>query len=367
MQLFYRSVFTIVILALALGRASPSPQKPDLCETTLAPLQLPLPSRTVFQLAEKPTWFENLAVGPSGDLFVTLLWPTASLYRIRDPGSSGQQAGIVYTIAGSQGLSGIAAVTADTYVVAAANYSSVGVVVPGTGEIWSITVPAEGSGAATARKITDVPESGLLNGLTTVPSSRNEQCDREYDTTILLVADSLAGYVLRVDVATGQYDVAVQVPQMAAPSGAAVPFGVNGIKIRDGYLYWTNTATVSIYRITIDANGRAVPHALAETVAVVTAEASFLDDFTFDDAGDIWVSTNVNNTILRVRPDGSARIVVGGEGDLTVAGATAAQFGRDKDDRSTLYVTTSGANIAPVNGTITEPAKVEAVKTENYI
>jgi hypothetical protein len=52
--------------------------------------------------------------------------------------------------------------------------------------------------------------------------------------------------------------------------------------------------------------------------------------------------------------------------EMSVAGCTAAAFGRSKKDGKTLYVTTSGGQAVPVNGTVTEGGKVVAIDTSGY-
>ena len=53
--------------------------------------------------------------------------------------------------------------------------------------------------------------------------------------------------------------------------------------------------------------------------------------------------------------------MAGSQGSLALAGATSGVFGATAADRRTLYVTTSGALAGPVNGSVTEPAKIVAV------
>ena len=58
---------------------------------------------------------------------------------------------------------------------------------------------------------------------------------------------------------------------------------------------------------------------------------------------------------LKITPDGRYEPVAGALDSLAVAGASAVQFGTcDK----ILYITTSGAQAGPVNGTVIEPGKL---------
>jgi hypothetical protein len=49
---------------------------------------LPLPARTVAQLDAVPTWLENIAVRPNGDLLVTQLAPLPVLLTVKSPTST---------------------------------------------------------------------------------------------------------------------------------------------------------------------------------------------------------------------------------------------------------------------------------------
>lgn len=357
MQLFLANSLAAIALAMSSIAAIPSPERP---KDSAACDKLTFPSRTIFQFESNATWIENFSVGPEGDLYFTTLWPQASLYQLRDSSGPTPNASLVYTIPGAGALSGITAISSDTYVVGAAIFRSIGVLEPGTGAFWSIRVPTVGNGLgeAIAKKIADIPEAGFLNGFATLPQGI---CRHRCNTTVL-AADSFNGQIWRVNIATGKYDVAIKVPEMAPQT--ALPVGINGIKIQDGYLYWTNAATTSIYRLAIDAQGTPTPGAAVETLFYI--ESAQLDDFTIDDEGNFWVATNADNRVIAIRPDGAQEVVVGGKGTLTVAGDTSVRFGRGDGDKQTLYVTTGGANSAPVNGTITEPAKIVAVDTSSY-
>lgn len=377
MYLTKASLTATLALALGSATAAPAPTLPKPSDVVSgfvngweptggvqqqdAAAALPLPARTIFQFpeAEKGVWLENLEVAPNGDLFMTTMWPSAALYTLRNPSAPGAQAELVHTFPDAQGLSGITATGERCYVVVAAQYSALTAVVPGSAAIWSIEVPA--SGAPKTRKITDLPEGGFLNGATTVP--KPDDCGCRCGSTVL-VSDSFNGQVWRVDTRTGAYDVAAKFPEMDPIEGAALPFGVNGIRVMHGHLYWANSNQLRIFRVAVDAAGRAVPGAPVETVA--TVEAAFIDDFDVDARGTLWLTTNADNKVLAIRPDGAWEVVVGGAGDMAVAGDSAAKFGRGRADRQTLYVTTSGASAVPVNGTITEPAKVVAIDTSSY-
>jgi hypothetical protein len=63
-----------------------------------------------------------------------------------------------------------------------------------------------------------------------------------------------------------------------------------------------------------------------------------------------------------VKPNGETEVLAGDPQSSVLPGPTSAAFGRTVNDANTIYVTTSGALFAPINGTYTEGAKVVAVK-----
>jgi hypothetical protein len=134
---------------------------------------------------------------------------------------------------------------------------------------------------------------------------------------------------------------------MSGPStGGGFSVGVNGLLVRDGYLYWSNSNGEALYRIEITETGAAAEGATVELAADVMATA---DDFDFDDAGNAWIATSNANLLVVASPDGSTFTAVGGDGADTVAGGTSCAFGRRADDTWMLYVVTSTGKVVAVN------------------
>jgi hypothetical protein len=202
----------------------------------------------------------------------------------------------------------------------------------------------QGAGAG----ISDIPGSGLLNGIELSKSAGE-----------ILIADSALGLVWKVDVNTGSHSVAIQVDEMKPPA-QGLPMGINGIKIRDGYLYWTNTGEKFFCRIKIDEHGNAVG---GTEILVLDCLG---DDFVFDKKGDAWITHHGLNTVGAVKAGGGLVTVVWEMDQLTVDVGTACQFGRGAGDKDVLYVVTTGGMSAPVNGELTEGGKVVAVNTTTF-
>ncbi|KAK9774092.1 putative SMP-30/Gluconolactonase/LRE-like region domain-containing protein [Seiridium cardinale] len=315
--------------------------------------ELPLPSKTIFQMDTGDIWLETILARQNGELLVTMLWPNSSIFSLQNPSSPSPEWNLVHTFDGENGVLGIVETKPDIFVVAAGQFTAMGTWVAGTGALWEISLAK--SDAPSVRKITDIPESVFLNGVEAVPGCAHDA---------VLIADSSLGAVWRVDTNTGNYSIVLEVPEMLPIANATEQFGVNGLKVRDGYLYWSNSNYHTIYRVKFDSHGYPVAGAPVETVAVL--DSVFIDDFVFDKTGTLWAATNLDNLVVALRPDGSSETVAGAATQLTVAGDTSVTFGTTKSDSHILYVVTTGAVASPVNGTVTEPPKVVAVDTTGF-
>ena len=173
------------------------------------------PSRSV---ADFPvgTWAENLAVRSNGQILVNLL-NTPQTYQV-DPLSL-QSPILVNQFPnpdGSDGLLGITEVQQDVFYVVRANFSvATGKAYPGTSSIWQIDmnpfkISENGTiiSPAKTQKIVDIPETQLLNGLTTLETAQHT----------ILMADSNLGGVWKLNVSTRQYELIIKDPLMAPAS-----------------------------------------------------------------------------------------------------------------------------------------------------
>ncbi|KAJ8130150.1 hypothetical protein O1611_g3480 [Lasiodiplodia mahajangana] len=341
----------IALLASACGTALCTPTPYGAAHAA----KLPLPSRTIFQLNDSipNSWFENIAIRRNGDLLVTMLSPQASLYTVQGPLSDSPQVSVI-GIDNANGLVGIAETSPDVFAVAAGTFDALAAPVPGTMAVWEVDFNGP---EPTTRLIANMPEAGFLNGVVTIPGS---------SSPAILVADNGISQVWRVDVKTGKYETAAaNVPQMQPLPNATLPLGVNGVKIRDGNLYFSNSNLASIFRMPIDENGIAVQGAEAKLVAKFDADD--IDDFLIDERGEYWAATNFENTVAVAKMYSTGVVVVGSPTTLTVAGDTALAFGRTEKDKNIVYVPTGGALARPVNGTVTEPAKIVAIDRSGFL
>lgn len=327
---------------------------PSLSMAALIPriAQLPLP-HTVVAKFDNPTWLENIAIRPNGNLLVTELLPEPAVYTVAQPHSSSPYVSLVHTFSSVQGMGGITEIRPDVFAVLGGNLTAEGVPASGSFSAWTMDFSALRESPVISLAAA-LPDLNAPNGAVAVPLALN----------IILVADTLLGAVWRVDLNTGASTIISQVPEMAGTPG-----GVNGVKIYGGYLYWSNLGLATIYRLRITTLGYPVTGAQVETVAVLEAET--LDDFAIGADGTIWACSNAGGLLFAVKQgtaggNATSVVVLGAPTELLLAGDTAVAFGRGPSDGKILYVSTSGGLSDPVNGTLTEGGQVVAVDTSGW-
>jgi hypothetical protein len=198
---------------------------------------------------------------------------------------------------------------------------------------------------------------------------------------IILLADSLAGLIWRVDLAeeglSATASVWLQHPTMAADpdngftSAIGPQPGINGIRYAAGKnaVYYTSSAQKLFVRVPVDP----AAHTPVGEPDVVASDIG-ADDFCLDEnAGLAYLTTHIANTIVRVPigtgADGVATSVVAGDPFTEqLVGPSSAAWARGPADYGrTAYVTTDGGHTAieyhrPGNDGIVRPARVVRVQ-----
>jgi hypothetical protein len=126
------------------------------------------------------------------------------------------------------------------------------------------------------------------------------------------------------------------------------PFpAVNGIKIYQNALFASNTQRRLLIRIPLGHhNTPGMPEVFLTNVN--------LDDFEFDARGNLYGTTHIYNSVIRISPEKQITIIAKAEQGVT--GSTALAFGRRDHDCMSLYVTTNGGMSLPL------PTGVETAK-----
>ncbi|KAK2600196.1 hypothetical protein QQS21_005070 [Conoideocrella luteorostrata] len=303
-----------------------------------------LPHRLVHQFPVG-TWIENLAVRANGNLLLTTLFPNASLYEVARPESNSPAVKLLFTIDSVTSLLGIAEVFPDKFAFLGGNVNPTTGGIKGTWGVWTADFSRDPS--PKPNLAVSLPDASLPNGLTFVPGLRD----------VALAADSTNGLVYRANVQTGKAEVSQDYPEMKPASGGpGISIGINGLHIHKGYLYFSNSATHTLFKIKVNVDGTTAPGAKVETVHVF--DSTFLDDFAFgpEIADTAWLINN-QNSVVTLEPNGYARLVAGGPGSATVPTDTACEFGRGLSPLM-LYVATAGDS--------SQGGKIEAIDTSKY-
>jgi sugar lactone lactonase YvrE len=295
---------------------------------------------TVYQFSNAKSWVEGIAIRPNGQILVTRT-DVPELWLI-DP--KAHSASLVYTFPDATSTVGIAAISPDVYAVGAGIVDlATTVATPGSFVIWTVDLRKH---TPNVKILKAIPESQSLSGMALYRSGRN--------SSVLLVADTAKGVIWRLNPQSGAYSVAISDPTML-PVPNLPPIGINGIKVLGNTLFYTSSTQQVYCQVALNPDGSA-----AAPVKVI-ASGFFQDGFTIRSDGTAFIATHPQNTILKVTLDGQTSVFAGDLNSTAVAGSTDVQFGNFKG-QEVLYVTTNGAQSAPVNGTFTEPGKVVMVQ-----
>ncbi len=269
-------------------------------------------------IAEFPvnTFLENIIVDTEGNLSITS-YEEGKIYRVTTTGDitevvnlKGNAAGIVIDRQGN-------------LLVAGATNDKVATV---------FSIDRNG----TVESIITIPDAIFLNGM--VPLTENRY----------LIADSYKGAIWEIDAIERIARVWLE-HDLLARSNPNHPFpAVNGLKIYNSTLYVSNTQRQYLIRIPI--NRDYTPGSPDLFLTNVN-----LDDFAFDMQGNLYATTHVYNSVVRISQDGLLTTIAKTEQGVT--GSTALAFGRRAGDRAGIYVVTNGGMSLPLS-TGLEPAKV---------
>ncbi|NEA63349.1 hypothetical protein [Streptomyces sp. SID12488] len=174
------------------------------------------------------------------------------------------------------------------------------------------------------QRIAALPAAGLPNGLAL--DERGEQ---------LYITDSVVGTVWTVPVTGGTPRAWSTAPELASTGF----LGANGAKVHGGALWVTNLDQGTVLRIPIRAGNR------AGAPRIKASGLTGIDDFAFTGRGDeILATLNGPNTVVRVRPDGTATTVLDATDGLQNPTSVALR-GRDVYVLSAAYTTATDPNL----------------------
>lgn len=279
-------------------------------------------------------WFENLAVRPSGTILASRM-DAPQLWHIDPDNKTGVP---LVEVPGVLSTTGIAEVAEDVYVFAAGNFSfETRSVVPGSFSVWAVDLAGAGDESPVPELVASFPDAGFLNGVAAWDDSR------------VLVSDTTGGVVYVLDINTGEFSVALDIPEVAI---------ANGIRARNGTVYVVSGDSGSIYRIPVDEDA-----GLNGTPELIAADLS-LDDFDIADDGTIYGAAVWNSQVVKIAVDGEVTVVAGGADSLELLSCTSVRLGRRKSDKETIYVSTMGNGAFPEPGDASTEAKIVAIRAD---
>lgn len=309
--------------------AIPSLPHPPSLSTRENNPKLPPPVEIIYEFPPGIS-LENIAVRRNGQILTTVL-SAPKIYQV-DPTSKKREPILLYTFPANL-VAGIAELQPDVFYVATDDTTAANPFagVPGSLAIWKVDLrrfsPPLGGKSAEVTKIVTIPQAQVLNGLAVLDHRKG----------LLVIADPLLGRIWRVNVYTKEIKIFTDDPLAKAGPNAVPPIGVNGIKVRHGAVYWSNSLRNIIARINVDSDGT------AKGPAVVVATGSRgIDDFAIGPNGAFFAAEPIASD-LAYAP------AVGGELQLITnitLSPTAVAFGRRSDDAQSVYLSSTGGSLA---------------------
>ncbi|TVY14110.1 hypothetical protein LARI1_G008167 [Lachnellula arida] len=287
-------------------------------------------SGSVKQIYEFPddTFIENIHLCANGNLLLSST-STNTLFTL-DPSAPVPSPNVLATLNGTTGLTGMAIVAPDTYAVSGGTHSAF---IFANNSMSVSVVSAPGScTAGTVLYSIPVPNTQMLNGMAALPATPH----------VVLSADSIGARIFRIDTLARTVDVAFSDPLLGPGEDALVTLGANGLKIRDGYLYFANSGQGFFGRVAIDGEGNKVGD--IETLVELKGAVGFsnaYDDFAFDGSGNAYVALH-SYSVIKITPDGQQTVFAGGGNSTFFKEPTSVALA---GDGKAIFVSTGGTTL----------------------
>lgn len=289
---------------------------------------------TIYQFASNDTWLENIAVRSNGLILATEIGPPANLLAF-NASTPGAEPTVLANFPEVLGLSGITEAAHDVFYVTGANTTSANIRDPPTNatHVWRVEFE-DGADLPTVSLVCRPQAPTGFNGLAA------------FNESIILATASYQSSIFAVNVETGYTWEAIVKDDMTQ---------INGLKVQDGYVYYTAGA------------GNLIRAPLYENITAGTPEVVYSTGLTFDDfaispngfqlqganASDTkwaYLSTAGQNSVEQVGFNGATggdaegSVIVGSVDSTDVAEPTGAAFGRIAGQLNKVYITTGGGS-----------------------
>lgn len=267
----------------------------------------------------KNTWLENIVKGNDGNFYITN-YPVGVILKVSKSGNTENYAQVKGKIAG------IAKYGANQFLV--------------TG--WDTT---------SKPSIFIVDNKKNTSVFTSIDGCMFPNGIIEFGKNGYLIADSYAGCIWLLNKQDKSIKVWLKNDLLARIDEKSPLPGANGLKVYNNNLYISNTGKGVIVKVPIVNNEAGTPE--------VYVSGASVDDFAFDEKGNIYGATNVFNRVIKISPD--KKITVVAELSNGAAGATSVVVEKSKEGKTILYVPTCGGmGVPPATGI--EEAKILEIK-----
>jgi hypothetical protein len=193
------------------------------------------------------TWCEGIVVRPSGQILATRVDDAPEIYNIDLPTLDSASDGsttpdrdavrVIHTFSDATGAFNICRLTGtakEEYAVVSGVLDIANVDFH-SNIVWRLSFESD-SADPVLSKLAELPEALFCLGMETISND------------VLAVADSSKSRIWRVHVPTGRVSVLFDEPSTMRPKSEAEVFGINRVRVVDGYLWHTNHSNGTLYR-----------------------------------------------------------------------------------------------------------------------
>ena len=292
---------------------------------------------------------ENMVLRPSGSV-LAVVYTFPHIFEV--PVHANATPKLLYTFEDAHGVSSIAksGIEDDVYFVVTGffNFTSF-TPVPDTYAIHRLYFDACGN--AVVEDLAPLDAIQQANGMISVPG-----------TPDVLITDCVGGFIYRFNTDTLELSTYFDDPLLKPQTVQGVTFGVNGIKLSRGDLYFSNTNKELVARLSATGNETT----LMGTPQIVATNASF-DDFIVNDYnGDLYFALNGNEALGFLPADSNEtqpEIIYGGQNSTELLSPTAAIWAKGKEGKE-LIVSISGDFTQFLTGNFTGGGRLVFVDLE---
>lgn len=268
-------------------------------------------------------FIENLHVLPNGKILLSTLSSPGLLYLLdlKDGDSENATATQISDLPrfdNTTGITGIAPLGPGLFAVTGGKHIGFGF----QDDSMHLYIVSVQNDTATVIDNIAVPNTASLNGL----AALNDHT--------LLSADSIGGRILRIDTITKTTDVVLQSEALAPAGSGFIQVGINGLKIRGEFVYFTNSNLGTFGRLPIDRLGNQVGE-MEILARSPDPSTQIYDDFAFDGDGNAYVAVH-SNAVFKITPDGVQTTISSGDALKEPTSVAMAPDGKS------IYVCTGG-------------------------